>query len=466
MKLILFISALLLAIVAGSCKKDTFITSSSAVLNLSDDSLAFDTLFTTTGSTTHYFKIFNNNNQKLRIGQIALKKGSSSFFRLNADGMEGPVVSNLDVEADDSIYVFVTVQIDPSQADLPFIIEDSIQISYNGNDKWVPLSAWGQNAVFMKNSVIAGDTTWTNQKPVVITGPLLVAEGATLTIQKGTRVFLHADAPFVVDGTLIAHGEKYDSTKIIFQGDRLDQYYRDYPGAWPGVYFRETTMNNSLKHVVIKNAYQGIVIQSPAGDAGTALKMEQCIIDNCYDAGILAVNASIEAVNCLISNCGKNVFLAGGGNYRFTHCTDVAVSNNYIAHKQPVLAITDYIKEGDVLVTAATKAAFVNCIFWGNNGTVDDEVVTAREGNDNFDVTFTNCLWKLVNVPSDVNASGMISSDDPLFQEIETAKNQYDFHPGDGSPAIDAGVNAGVATDLEENERQNIPDIGAYETSF
>ena len=37
---------------------------------------------------------------------------------------------------------------------------------------------------------------------------LQVDTGVTLTINPGTRVHLHADAPFVVDGTLIANGTK------------------------------------------------------------------------------------------------------------------------------------------------------------------------------------------------------------------------------------------------------------------
>jgi hypothetical protein len=435
-------------------------------LSLSDDSLAFDTLFATTGSITHYFKIYNTNNQKLRISQVALKGGDASYFRLNADGTNGPVVNDIEMEANDSIYVFVTVQIDPSQEDLPFIVGDSILIAFNGNERWVPVSAWGQNAAFLRNRIVTSDTTWKNNKPVVITGGLLVAEGVKLTIEKGTKVYVHADAPLIVDGTMVAIGEKYDSTKIVFRGDRLDKYYRDFPGSWPGIFFREPSHANVMKQVIVKNAYQGVVAQAPASNSAPKLVMEESIVDNCYDAGILAVNSSIDATNCLISNCGKNVLLVAGGEYNFKHCTNVAVSNNYVSHKQPVLAITDFIKEGDQLTTADIKAKFVNCIFWGSNGTVDDEVAIDREGANNFDVDFTNCIWKVKTAPAGVTASGVISSDDPLFIKIESAKNEYDFHLNEGSPAVNAGVNAGVATDMEGNQRQNIPDIGAYETTF
>ncbi|MFY7899227.1 MAG: hypothetical protein ACOVNY_03510, partial [Chitinophagaceae bacterium] len=55
-----------------SCKKDGFITSKEAVVSLSEDTLHFDTIFTSTGSTTQYFKIFNRNNQKIQLSSINL----------------------------------------------------------------------------------------------------------------------------------------------------------------------------------------------------------------------------------------------------------------------------------------------------------------------------------------------------------------------------------------------------------
>ena len=429
-----------------SCRKDSFITSPDAVLNLSGDSLYFDTLFTSTGSVTQYFKIFNDNNRKLKINSISVAGGDHSFFKINADGVPGPTVRDLEMEANDSLYVFVTVKIDPTTGDLPYIVEDSINIDYNGNNKKVKLSAWGQNANFLNSILINSNTTFTNEKPYVILGGLAVAEGVELTIEKGTKIFLHADAPLLIDGTLTAIGEKYDSTKIVFQGDRLDAGYKDYPGAWPGIYFSNFSDNSLLKHVIVKNAYQGIV-----ADEAVKLTLEECIIDNCYDAGIIGSRTNIDAVNCLISNCGKNIMLLGGGNYLFTHCTNVAISNDYIQHKDPALTITDYIKDGDNVITADMNVQFVNCIIWGSNGIVEEEVVTVREGTDDFHV--------------DLGVS--LVNQDPLFYNIDARERIFDFHLSENSPAIGAGTTAGVLKDLEDIDRKLInPDLGAYESDF
>ena len=269
-----------------------------------------------------------------------------------------------------------------------------------------------------------------------------------------------------MDGTLTATGKKYDSTKIVFQGDRIDEFYRDLPASWPGIYFRQTSTGNLLKHVVIKNAYQGLISEKASSGTGPKVTLEECIIDNCYDAGILGINSSISATNCLVSNCGKNILLVEGGEYEFFNCTDVAVTNSYISHRQPVLVITDFIKIGDAITLADVKASFTNCIFWGANGTVDNEVATIRKGEGFFEVDFKNCLWKVEEQPSGVTISDMIENQDPLFESIDTRTNIYNFRLKEGSPAINSGLNAGILTDLDGNNRVNIPDIGAYETTF
>src|SRR4029077_11788489 len=172
----------------------------------------------------------------------------------------------------------------PSAGNLPFILQDSILISYNGNQTFVQLQAYGQNAFFLRNIKITGNVSFSNTLPYVILGGILVDSNATLTIPPGTRIFLHATAPFLVDGTLIANGTKQDS--IVFNGDRLDPDYRDLPASWPGIFFSGSSKDNYLKHVIIKNAFQGIIAQDLSVNA-PKLTISQCIIDNVYDAGIL-----------------------------------------------------------------------------------------------------------------------------------------------------------------------------------
>jgi hypothetical protein len=454
---------LIVVFVASSCRKDSFITGN-ANLSTSADTLHFDTVFTTTGSVTHYFRIFNDNNQKLKLKNVSVAGGSTSFFKINVDGTPGPSVGNIEIEANDSVYVFVSVKVDPTAANLPFVIRDSIHIQFNDQDKWVQLEAWGQNAHFLRSTRITGNQIWTNDKPYVILGGLQVDTTAMLTIQKGTRIYLHADAPFIVDGTLRAIGEKYDSTRIIFRSDRLDDPYRDYPAGWPGIYFRGESRNNQLQYVTIKNAYQGIAIIQPSINANAKLLLSECMIDNCYDAGIFALQSDIKAQNCLISNCGKNMILALGGNYDFNHCTSVAYSNSFIQHKDPLLQATDFIKDGNNVLTFGLTASFTNCIFWADNSLVDDEVITSKQGSGAFAVKFQNCLWKVKTNPSNVTATNIIANQQPVFDSVNTQSRYYSFRLKDESPAINKGFATGLIIDLDGNTRPiGLPDLGCYE---
>ena len=450
-----------------SCKKDTTITSANAKLSTSIDTLYFDTIFTSTGSVTRYFRIFNNNDQKLRLGSVLLKGGVNSSFKINVDGFTGPVINDVEIEANDSVYVFVTAKIDPTATNIPFVIQDSILIAYNGNEKWVQLAAWGQNANFYRSRAITGNESWTKTKPYVILDGLFVAPGATLTIHAGTKIFVHADAPIIIDGTLKVFGEKYDSTRVLIRGDRLDEPYRNFPAAWPGIYLRETSVNNELNFLNIQNAYQGIVVAEPSQNANPKLTINETIIDNCYDAGILAIHSSIKAKNCLISNCGKNLVLVNGGNHEFSHCSVVSVSNNFITHKDPVLLLTNFIQDGSSLISKPLSAVFRNCLFWGENGTTEDEVVVNKQGSASLDVDFQNCLWKVKKDPMStggVKSSNIIANQQPAFDSINIQRNFYSFRLKDGSPGVNKGTPTAIFTDLDGNPRPvGLPDIGCYE---
>jgi hypothetical protein len=450
-----------------SCRKDSFITGKNAVVNFSSDTLFFDTVFVSTGSITEGVKIFNANNQKLLLSDVKLMGGSQSFFAINIDGTPGPEMTNLELEAGDSLYVFVSVKINPNADSLPFIVQDSIQVSFNGNRQYIQLQAFGQNARFLRNQVITTNTTWNKSLPYVILGSLQVDTNATLAIPQGCRIYFHADAPMLVDGTLKVTGAAADSNKVWFLGDRLDIPYRDFPGSWPGIYFRDRSVNNSLQFAIIKDAYQAIVAEMPATNSNPKLVLNQCIVDNSYDAGILGDQSSIQATNCLFSNCGKNILLGDGGNYQFSFCTAASYSNDYILHTHPVLAVSNYIVDAsNNASTAPLNAAFTNCIFWGANGSVDNEVVVSRStaGNPAFSVNFSNCLWKVKTSPAGITASNIIANIDPLFDSVNTYTPFYDFHLKAGSPAIDAGAPSPVSLDLDNKPRPvGLPDMGCYE---
>lgn len=451
-------------IAAAACKKDSYITDRGAIISTSTDSLYFDTVFTSVGSITRFVKIFNENDQKLVLSSVRLGNLNSSYFKMNVDGIASPEVSNIEIEANDSIYVFVTVKIDPLNVDLPVIIRDSIEVIFNGNSHKIQLSAWGQDANFLRSATISANETWSNSKPYVILDGININENTTLLIEQGARIYLHANAPFIVNGTLHVKGEKFDSTKVVFQGDRLDDPYRNFPGSWPGIFFTASSRNNQLNYAEIRNAYQGIVIEAASGNSNVKLEMNQCLIDNSFDAGIIAINSSIEASNCLFSNNGKGIILAAGGDYRFNHCTIAAFSNEFMIHKEPSVLINNFMSAGTSIQTFPLNANFTNTIIWGDNGTVDNEFVIFREGTTAFNVSLDHSLYKNKEEISNIQSTNSIINQDPQFDSINTQARFFDFRLDPNSPAVEKGKSSTITIDLDGKPRPvNLPDIGSYE---
>lgn len=114
---------------------------------------------------------------------------------------------------------------------------------------------------------------------------------------------------------------------------------------------------------------------------------------------------------------------------------------------------------------ANLSALFRNCIFWGQDGTVEDEVVVAKSGSTTFNVNFDYNLWKVQNTPANITSAGIINNQYPAFDSINTSKRIYDFSLKDESPAKNKATNAGVTIDLDGKPRPVgvAPDLGSYE---
>lgn len=236
----------------NACNKERFTSAADALLSTSTDTLRYDTVFTTIGSVTQTLKVYNPNSASLRIDEIGLSGGTASPYTLNINGIVGPSARDITLAAGDSLYLFVTVRINPVQGNLPFLVRDSIRMAWNGNTRFVQLQAYGQNAHFLRNETIRGTRNFVNDLPYVIIDRLTIDTTAQLNIAAGCRIYAENNAPVLVYGTLRAVGTRAEP--ILFTGSRLDPDYRDLPASWPGIIFRETSKDNVLKFAVIKNA--------------------------------------------------------------------------------------------------------------------------------------------------------------------------------------------------------------------
>lgn len=470
--LIIICIAVVLSIANSSCKKEKFLTSGGE-LKYSLDTMSFDTVFTTLGSFTTQVKIINPQNQKITISSVRIEGPNASYFHLNVDGVSGNSVSNIEVAAKDSIYVFATVKIDPNNINTPFVVEANILATLNGKDYSLPVIAYGQNAHYIRDSVLP-TTTWGTDLPYVIINNALVDKGQTLTIKPGCRIYMHADSRLFVDGTLKAIGTKQDS--IVFQGDRLDRKYfgnEGYPGEWGGLLFTSNSTVNELDYVILKNCgastklgqsvfYPAAVEVRPdsSGSLFFKLSLKNTIIENSIGYGILSFAGAVYAENCLINTCGAQAFAAfEGGQYQFINCDFVTYGTNKVNHtNEPVMGLLNYLDISDVEYRPGHLLAdFTNCVVWGS---LDNEFIANKRDGANYNVTMNNCLLKSKDaIPSYVTLNNCIVNQDPQFKDY----GKWDYHPAQGSPLIDKGLNSGPPADLDGKSRVGATDIGCYE---
>lgn len=446
---------LLILVVVSACRKDKLITDPSANITLTTDTLTFDTVFTSIGSTTKFFKLINDNKQKISVSNIFLAGGAQSQFRMNIDGSPSVSAQNVEIRGKDSLYVFVEVTIDPTIASQPFVIEDSIMIEVNGNRSSVLLVAWGQNALYFNSNIIC-DMKWLKDKPYVIYNSVLVDSNCTLTIKEGTNIYFHANSRLFVNGTLKVNGTQSDA--VTFQGDRLELFYEDLPGQWEGIHILRPSTNNVIEYAVIKNSIVGIRVDSLSENNNPKLILKNTIIQNMLASGILGLTAEIEAENCLIFNCGQyNVQLELGGVYTFKHCTFANFSTAVISHRNSLVRLGNFIELAPANLTDHMNATFTNCIIYGG---LDEELDFGFDNVSDSIYLFEKCIIK---TERDLNVSEFISikkNKDPEYMDIE----KDDYHISSASPAKNAGKNLGIMIDLEGNPRSDgKPDMGCYE---
>ncbi|MDF2448132.1 MAG: hypothetical protein K0R26_636 [Bacteroidota bacterium] len=353
-----------------SCKKDKLLTDPSATVQFSQDSILFDTVFTTIGSTTRNIRVINNNNQKINISSVYLEKGAGSAFFLNVDGVPGKTVNDVEILAHDSIYIFVQVNVNPTSALSPLIIEDKILFNINGNVQCVRLEAWGQDAHYhfpdraiqYKNGFLPYSTvsqsnnvtvTWgggavgqpDDNRPHVIYGWLVVDSTQKLIINPGIKVYFHQNAGLWVYryGTLQVNGAL--NNEVVFQGDRREADYADMPGQWDRIWINEGHTDNYINYAIIKNSFIGIqasILLDP--NPPRRLKITNTIVKNCSKWGLYTQYFEVWSANSVFANCKEYcAALSWGGKYTFLHTTFA----NYYSQEggrggQPAVHIDNY----------------------------------------------------------------------------------------------------------------------------
>jgi hypothetical protein len=468
-----FFSGLLLMLLAVglfSCRDDGFDTDPNIKLSFSADSLLFDTVFTTVGSSTKYFKVFNKHHQRINISNVYLASGQQSFFRINVDGSSGSHIRDVEIPANDSIFVFVEVTIDPVNQDIPLVISESIIFNLNGNYQEVNLVAWGQDAHFIHPNytdangvsyhLIEENTTWTSDLPYVVYGFAVVAPQKILTIEQGAKIHFHNNSSliFLQGSSLKVNGTM--ELPVVFQGNRLEPFYREQPGQWGRIWLTATSKDHEIDYAIIKNGTVGLQVDTIGSTSGPTLTIRNTIIRNHSLAGLVAQGSNVKAENLVVANCGQHaVLLAIGGTYDFRHCTFANYYNISLRQTPSVLLNNYYQDTVGVFHVRDFNLTMSNSIIYGS---LQEELHFDFFQGSQPELMFNHNLLRTTRDVNEHPFFNILKNQNPNFLYI--ASNDYRLR--ENSPAIGQGDPAIALTipfDILGHDRTQRPDLGAYQ---
>ena len=452
---LLLVGSLLSVVLACTPEDESLTTEEGAYLTFSRDTVQFDTVFTTVGSTTQWLQVYNPQRKAVNIASIALSADAqeASPYQMIVNGEQGRQFQDVRLRGGDSLLILVEVKINPQDTNLPFIVKDSIIFRTNNNVQDVNLEAWGQDAYFLKSEIVTHNTIFSGDRPYVICDSLRIGPDAILTLAAGTRLYFNDRASLLVNGTLRTEGTPTD--RVLLQHVRNDDDYKNAPGQWQGILFGGQSKNNRLDFAMVRNADVGIGISSPDNDTIPDITLANTIIENMAGYGVYALYTDIDAYNTIISNCALGLVVGlGPAYYRLRHCTLVNENNRFSREEdQPSLLFLQTLS-GQNEPAQKFSLEILNSIVWGD---LDSELQTGRfSPGERFDLR--NTLIKTTDttqILSEIN----LYNQGPQFADSSLSNYRLDSL----SPAIDAGVAVGVDQDLDGNLRDTHPDVGAYE---
>ena len=473
-------------IVMYSCGRDEIYEGNDIDIATSIDTLLFDTVFTEVGSVTRSFKLYNDLDKPVGV-DVILEGGSSSFFRINADGIPVSEINQVTIQANDSVYVFVEVTIDPDQpiSISPYIVEDRVLVRGGDQEVIVHLEAFGQNANYVGGKNIEsivnlcanGDVVWDDPKPYVIYGILAIQE-CELLLTAGTDIFVHgglvinredsitynAGRIITLPGGSIRSMGTADSP-VTIQSDRLEMEFQDIAGQWFGVVLNKGSANSYFEHTIIKDAIYSMFI-----DSVDQVDFHNVQFKNSLSVGLFASQSKTNITNSLIYSAGSyGVYYHYGGGHNITFSTIASYTNQTEAIRMQNYLCTDPLCLGDILTNPLTTR-ITNTII---SGASDDEILIDEfDGGDAFTIDYhiDNSLVRVEDLLETYpnffdHCNNCINYDgtDTLF--IDVNENNYDLDSL--SIAVQKATSiSGINSDLLGRSRSGTPDIGCYESQF
>ncbi|MBR8537306.1 hypothetical protein KDU71_17185 [Carboxylicivirga sediminis] len=452
----------------AACEREFVFRGGEEGLTFSADTLMFDTIFTSIGSTTKNFRVYNPYSEDMAIESIELAGGDDSDFRLNIDGSSDNYAEDVRIRSRDSLYIFVEVTIDPVGSNTPYVVTDSIYFRTKNKVQTVQLVAYGQDVILMRKEWLNSQTL-TNEKPYLIYDYIVVDSAQTVNIDPGARLYFYKDASMLVLGTLHVNGSIEEP--VVFAGHRQEDWYADKPGQWGYIHLLPGSGQSTINNCIIKNGMMGILADS-VGLNDTPITINNTKIEHISTFGLLAQTSNLNVSNSVFGDCGNSsAALTVGGNYQFTHCT-FANYFDWTYRSNPAVFLNNYyIDQNDKeQIIPLKEATFNNCIIYGNsvseigfdlkyNNAEFPEIDASYQFNHaiikaqgDFDISDNS---KFINVQLNVDPS-FINIPDYNYQldTLSAAKDIGSYGLAEPYPIDIHGVNR-----LQDDG----PDLGAYE---
>ncbi|MFA9391173.1 MAG: choice-of-anchor Q domain-containing protein [Prolixibacteraceae bacterium] len=459
------IALLLLALF--SCNQFPDENNSAVDIRVSTDSISFDTIISQYGTTTQSFRIINPTFQSLVIKNITLGSGQNTFFRLNIDGNPVQSMSNVELMAHDSIFVFVEATFPEMDVDSICFQLDSVVITAADQTQVVRLWTWSQDVIRKSGRTKAGEV-WDGKRPYLIRDSIEIPFGEKLIIKEGTQVFFHQNAYLKIVGDLVVEGTA--EQPVVFQGDRFDKTifgddYETAPGQWAGLVLYPFSKGSKIDHAIIKNGTFGIWAGAIGYPELAEIEISNTVIKNQSYAGLVSFGAKVNCSNTFFADSYTCILLYNQGEYNFNHVT---INNNYshAVREAGSVHVSDYFDYKGIRYNGEFGGiTFNNSIIYGN---IDDEFTMNVLNAKSIPVRFQSTLLKLKNeveLTEYVRKSNLILNVNPLLVNGETENFMF---PDTLSPAIDqADVHVAqlFPLDIFGNSRTNDgqPDMGAVE---
>ncbi len=470
-KIALYSILLLLISLLYNCQRErVYIDDQDAKLSFTLDTVYFDTIFTTVGTTTRSFRVHNPYDRYIKINDIELAGGKESVFRINVDGAAGTKFKDFEIAPKDSMYVFVEATLGENNSPDILRIQDSITFIVNGNTQDVDLVAWGQDVHILKDSILDNPLPWKADKPYLIVGYAAVDTLQSLTMEAGVKVYMHRDSWLYVFGSLKMEGSLDEP--VIVQGDRLERDYENIPGQWGGIRFLPGSFENDIDNTYIVNGTVGLWADSMVTSSMPILTITDTEINRMSYDGILARGTTIKASNLVIGDCGNSCMeLLYEGSYSFTHCTFANYwYSGFSNRRTPALYIANYFayEDDNGIVQVESRdieeATFRNCIIYGDHS---HELIVSKSDDGILNYSFDRCLTRMdeqeYNFHQDPNFIAITNNKDPLFDSLRVS-----YELDTLSPAIDIaflGYSNLFRYDKKGDDRlaDDKPDLGAFE---